>query len=218
MQDLLWLVIILCSCLGGYTKPNEFVKRVKKCPSNKQEWERAVKKSRCELMSRSYENIYNYHCLKDEWLDNCIEVCAPSIVIIGHCPEYNTVGDLIQENFLLDCTKFTVPCPKVYNSTDIYKYQECYEITTETLVENILTHDDKEERQIEHLDSTTFLQSSLLTREENSNLQVYDNKWRFNWIFAVIVGFIALFCAVFFYPFFLIKKMSHRSNTIKVLS
>ncbi|XP_062595564.1 uncharacterized protein LOC134256900 isoform X2 [Saccostrea cucullata] len=45
--------------------------------------------------------------------------------ISRHCAEYNFLGKIIQTNHEAKCKQ----CPKIYNSGDVYKYQECYNFT-----------------------------------------------------------------------------------------
>ncbi|XP_062569398.1 uncharacterized protein LOC134231453 [Saccostrea cucullata] len=141
------------------------------------------------------------------------EVCAPPVVIIGCCPEYNTAGDVIQGNFLIDCTKFHVPCPKVYNSTDIYKYQKCYGITTTILVEEILSDDEDSDKQIMNPISATQIPTfSLLLRKEIREKSV-EGTQSFKLMLWKSLGL--MFLVIFSIPFIIITVFKEKIYKIK---
>lgn len=49
-------------------------------------------------------------------------ICYVYHLFIGFCTEYSFGGNVIQQNFKANCTKFTHnPCPSSYPSTDAYK-------------------------------------------------------------------------------------------------
>lgn len=49
-------------------------------------------------------------------------ICYVYQIFVGFCAEYNFGGNLIQQNFRTNCSKFTQnPCPSSYPSTDAYK-------------------------------------------------------------------------------------------------
>lgn len=40
---------------------------------------------------------------------------------LGYCPEYNTMGNVIQEHYSAECTEHDMSCPPFYNSAESYK-------------------------------------------------------------------------------------------------
>lgn len=49
-------------------------------------------------------------------------ICYVYQIFVGFCAEYNFGGNLIQQNFRTNCSKFIQnPCPSSYPSTDAYK-------------------------------------------------------------------------------------------------
>ncbi|XP_062616149.1 uncharacterized protein LOC134277871 [Saccostrea cucullata] len=68
-----------------------------------------------------------YHCLPNEFLNATYVVCMPATYILGkRCAEYNVHGRVIQSSLENHCET----CPVRYISTDIYKYQSCYDKVT----------------------------------------------------------------------------------------
>ncbi|XP_061177444.1 uncharacterized protein LOC133186228 [Saccostrea echinata] len=105
------------------------VVNVVSCPKNKAEWERQSKQKDCSKVFQSCvkPEDFLYHCLINEYMNMTIEVCAPSVSILGQkCAEFNTVGAIVQDNVYAKCDDSDPPCPFRYNSTDLYKYQRCY--------------------------------------------------------------------------------------------
>ncbi|XP_062608268.1 uncharacterized protein LOC134270109 [Saccostrea cucullata] len=117
------------------------VVRVARCPRNKAEWENQAKKKDCSKVSQSCVKPaeFLYHCLINEYMNMTIEVCAPSVPILGQkCAEFNTVGAIIQDNVHTKCDDSDPPCPFRYNSTDVYKYQRCYSYINSTSNTHVL--------------------------------------------------------------------------------
>lgn len=101
-----------------------------RCPGNEQEWKIREKELNCQSLHQSNDSKTKllYHCVLNAEGTELIEVCAPSKRIRGSkCTEFNDGGSIIQESYI-SCKKFQVPCPIRYNSTEAYKYQECYDI------------------------------------------------------------------------------------------
>ncbi|XP_062591103.1 uncharacterized protein LOC134252633 [Saccostrea cucullata] len=102
------------------------VTRVWSCPKNTSELRKAVERKRCNDMKHSCKS-FEYHCVINNWMNETIEVCAPSLLIIGgRCAEFNTDKASIRGNFLTDCKLSSPPCPISYNSTTSYKYFGCF--------------------------------------------------------------------------------------------
>lgn len=108
------------------------VQKVPDCPRNFTELQLAVKRKRCDALANIQTcvdpNKFVYHCLVNQQNDGFVEVCAPEWILAGFCGYYDTVLDRIAPNVNKDCTKSAYPCPGVFNSSDTYKYQVCYEV------------------------------------------------------------------------------------------
>ncbi|XP_056016299.1 uncharacterized protein LOC125676599 [Ostrea edulis] len=108
--------------------PNETLQNVPSCPMSRKEIMEAALRLNCQEICK--DNRYMYHCLPDNKMEHFFELCAPKVFIIGRrCAEYNWDGNKIQANRYntrADCSNHTNPCPYVYNSTEAYKYQECF--------------------------------------------------------------------------------------------
>lgn len=108
------------------------VQKVPDCPRNFTELQLAVKRKRCDALANIQTCVdpkkFVYHCLVNQQNDGFVEVCAPEWILAGFCGYYDTVLDKIAPNVNKDCTKSAYPCPGVFNSSDTYKYQVCYEV------------------------------------------------------------------------------------------
>lgn len=108
------------------------VQKVTHCPRNFTELQLAVKRKRCDALANIQTcvdpNKFVYHCLVNQENDGFVEVCAPEWILAGFCGYYDTVLGKIVTNVKKDCTKSAYPCPGVFNSSDTYKYQICYEV------------------------------------------------------------------------------------------
>lgn len=102
------------------------------CPEDRHAWEEAEKEKQCQLVihnctKKGQLQKLQYHCLPNKELDMLVEVCAISTIIVGrHCPYYDMKRNLIDPNFNQPCSSHSKPCANVYNSSEAYKYQECY--------------------------------------------------------------------------------------------
>lgn len=99
------------------------VKTVDSCPQTAAEWKEAAAGKNCKTTSYNCSSL-DYHCVINAWMNETIEVCAPKVVIVGMvCAEFNFGGNRIQRHDNATCQK----CPTAYNSSDAFKYPECYE-------------------------------------------------------------------------------------------
>lgn len=108
--------------------PTETV--VKTCPVDNNEWIKAKERKQCHLIIHNCtdNDKFQYHCLPNKFLDKLVEVCTPTKVIVGqHCPCYDMQRKTIVPNFYQRCSSDLNPCPHVYSSVQVYKYQRCYE-------------------------------------------------------------------------------------------
>ncbi|XP_056014213.1 uncharacterized protein LOC125674989 isoform X2 [Ostrea edulis] len=99
-------------------------KAVETCPSDERSWKEAASKMNCSDHAENCAGKMAYHCLINPWQNLTVEVCAPETRIrAGFCAEYNRRGGKIQEFYSKTCKG----CTQNYQSTEAYKYQECYE-------------------------------------------------------------------------------------------
>eukprot|EP00105_Crassostrea_gigas_P043934 XP_019928082.1 PREDICTED: uncharacterized protein LOC105341198 [Crassostrea gigas] len=135
---LLILVLLqyqMCECRNRYCKEAvDSVEIVTDCPTSKTEWEIAVRKKSCgRIASRqkcdSVER-FKYHCVINGFRNEVMEVCAPSRIIFGHCTEFNVHGGVIQDQMSTPCSDIFPKCDSIYNSSDAYKYPDCYKLVT----------------------------------------------------------------------------------------
>ncbi|XP_062587038.1 uncharacterized protein LOC134248652 [Saccostrea cucullata] len=105
--------------------------KVTSCPKSIKAWRERehlkgcyVPQNTCAAFGSS-NLTFVYHCLPNEFLNATYEVCMPATYILGkRCAEYNVHGRVIQSSLENHCET----CPVRYISTDIYKYQSCYDI------------------------------------------------------------------------------------------
>ncbi|XP_062622252.1 uncharacterized protein LOC134283789 [Saccostrea cucullata] len=103
-----------------------YISSVMSCPRNEDEYNNAVKRKRCQAKPHPCAS-FEYHCVLNDWMNDTIEVCAPSSLIVGGiCAEFNLDEMSIRGSFLTNCTAFNTPCPQAYKSTKSYKYSDCY--------------------------------------------------------------------------------------------
>ncbi|XP_062591102.1 uncharacterized protein LOC134252632 [Saccostrea cucullata] len=115
------------------------VTRVWSCPKNTSELRKAVERKRCHDIKHSCKS-FEYHCVINDWMNETIEACAPSLLIIGgRCAEFNTDKTSIRGNFLTDCKSSSPPCPSSYNSTTSYQYFGCFSNITNGRVTTLRT-------------------------------------------------------------------------------
>nr|XP_022290109.1 uncharacterized protein LOC111101796 [Crassostrea virginica] len=99
------------------------VRKVNACPLNEEEWIKASDRKKCGNDNHACSSFI-YHCVLNTWRNETLELCAPSINIVGHsCVEYNVGGKRIQRS-KQNCSK----CPVTYNSSESYKYRICYDL------------------------------------------------------------------------------------------
>lgn len=132
----LFLELIL---MQGYNSKHEYceeavksVNPVASCPTSKEEWDKAATKKKCTEIAKqqrctSYDKFI-YHCVIDEYNSDLVEVCAPQRIILGHCAEFNVGGGVIQDKFSAPCNTTFPKCHSFYNSSDAYKYTDCYKL------------------------------------------------------------------------------------------
>ncbi|XP_048768352.2 uncharacterized protein LOC125674972 [Ostrea edulis] len=96
---------------------------VKTCPVDEASWLKAANQMDCSKYDGKCSGNLKYHCLINPWQNETVQVCAPPTRIrSGYCAEYNTRGGKVQEFYINNCKA----CSRDYQSTEAYKYQECY--------------------------------------------------------------------------------------------
>lgn len=106
------------------------------CPDNEGEWRLAAERKNCSVHASQCDEPERlmYHCVINAFVNETLAVCAyRRNIVFGYCAEYSFGANRIQENYKTVCSSFLqIPCPKVYNSTQAYKYPGCYELTKKT--------------------------------------------------------------------------------------
>nr|XP_022292791.1 uncharacterized protein LOC111103664 isoform X1 [Crassostrea virginica] len=103
---------------------------VQRCPRNELEWNAHAARLNCSSINQTCVNpsIFEYHCVLNKEGNGLLEVCAPSTHIFEQkCTEFNSLGKLIQAS-VINCSDALVTCPNAYRSTEMYKYQACYDV------------------------------------------------------------------------------------------
>lgn len=106
---------------------------VKSCPKSKDEWERAAHDMKCnELVKQgnctNTKKELQYHCVINAYMNETLEVCAPSRFIFGFCAEFNVAGRVIQSHFGAKCNHEFPKCDNIYSSENAYRFPDCYEL------------------------------------------------------------------------------------------
>ncbi|XP_061180328.1 uncharacterized protein LOC133188864 [Saccostrea echinata] len=123
-----------CSCSESKVQ----LGTVSKCPDTLKTKTEAAMRMNCSKIACDTSKTLEYHCVLSPFGDKFMEVCAESVLIIGrYCVEYNPVGKRIQGHYPIQCGLFDNPCPFIYNSTDAYKYSECYRQTENSITPDI---------------------------------------------------------------------------------
>ncbi|XP_034327359.2 uncharacterized protein [Magallana gigas] len=125
----------MCECGNRYCQEAvDSLEIVTSCPTSKIDWEIAAGKKNCEKKA-SRQNCdslerFKYHCVINGFRNELVEVCAPSRIIFGHCTEFNVHGGVIQDQMSTPCNDAFPKCDLIYNSSDAYKYPDCYMLVT----------------------------------------------------------------------------------------
>lgn len=107
----------------------ELTQKVIQCPRNVHEWNVRAKIFNCSSINQTCvgTDMFQYHCVLNSNGTELLETCAPIKYIYGQkCAEFDAKGKIIQESSY-NCSNAIVPCPLVYNSAEVFKYQSCYE-------------------------------------------------------------------------------------------
>lgn len=108
------------------------VETVTSCPTSKLEWDIAANKKNCNRIAVrqncSAVEKFQYHCVINAYRNRLVEVCAPTRLIFKRCVEFNVGGGVIQDQRSAPCNKTFPKCDGIYNSSDAYKYPDCYKL------------------------------------------------------------------------------------------
>lgn len=109
------------------------VQVVDDCPDTEDKWKEAAARKNCEAYASQCDEPDRllYHCVINTDISQTLEVCAyAQNIVLGHCTEYSSIGNLIQPHLDTNCLLFTVKrCPQFYRSDEAYKYPGCYNLT-----------------------------------------------------------------------------------------
>lgn len=172
------------------------------CPTNPFQWKERARQMKCETISQNCTESDNfvYHCLINAWPNGTIEVCAPRRTISGHyCAEFSKGGARVQAQFRSKCKS----CPFKYNSSDSFKYRECYDLVK---VPEISTKQG-------HIEGTSSIILDTSNGEENLNFTNTTDKGNVRekaMQTGLIVGF--LFLIVLLVPVALLFKRRRKQN------
>lgn len=108
------------------------VQVVNGCPDSEESWREAAVRKKCDVPAKqcSEPERLVYHCVINPNINQMLELCAYAQNIVGgKCTSYSSSGNVIQENWITDCSKFKeIACPVFYPSNVAYKYQGCYQL------------------------------------------------------------------------------------------
>lgn len=105
------------------------ITHVTMCPSDISAYEEAVQKKNCSSLAPDTQTCqsFQYHCVLSDDFKNAIEVCAPSMLIIGHvCTKFSTRYRSIMRIAGFACNDSAITCPYGYNSTQAFLHTLCY--------------------------------------------------------------------------------------------
>lgn len=108
------------------------VQVVDRCPDSEERWREAAVRKKCDVPAKqcSEPERLVYHCVINLYINQTLELCAYAQNILGgKCTSYSSSGNVIQENWRTDCSKFKEnACSPYYRSDVAYKYQGCYQL------------------------------------------------------------------------------------------
>lgn len=129
------LVLSVQSCNSVEKYCQEAVKSITKvdiCPKSKEEWDKAASKKNCRVMAEMQNctntELFVYHCVIDQFRKETLELCAPKTIIRGRCPDFNIFRGIICGQDSGECNRLFPKCDNIYNSSDAYKYFDCYKL------------------------------------------------------------------------------------------
>lgn len=132
---LLLVQVHLCTSQNRYCQVAvDSVTIVESCPTTKTEWDAAARIKNCSRIASSQKcssvDQFVYHCVINGYRNVTLDVCAPSRIIFGHCVEFNVGGGVIQDQRSALCNNTFPKCDRMYDSTDAYRYTDCYKLVS----------------------------------------------------------------------------------------
>lgn len=130
------VLLILQFSTNGFELCNEAIndiKIVESCPTSKEKRDKAAIKKNCTGLAElrnctNAKNQLQYHCVINAYMNETLEVCAPTRFIFGFCTEFNDVGKVIQGHYDARCNSKFPKCDPIYSSVYAYKFPDCYEL------------------------------------------------------------------------------------------
>nr|XP_022292892.1 uncharacterized protein LOC111103743 [Crassostrea virginica] len=146
------------------------VTTVDQCPQNLSSWIEREKIKNCTSIAHTCSRPPVYHCVINPWQYEMIEVCAPSTKInANYCAEYNTKGGRIQDFSYPNC-KSCQSCQNQYESTDAYKYGECYDAVGKNNYNKVtVTHSIDQESKSRSADEPEIYIDLISNEDERNN-------------------------------------------------
>lgn len=221
---LLAAVILVCSSIkssyGGKKSPcpesvDTALIHITKCPQNRKEVEDRSETFKCKNRKQNCttRNLYKYHCVLNSKGDGYIELCAPEVEIIGRrCTEFTTGGKFLQEHLESRCAT----CPFKYNSSESYKYEECYQLEFSRNLSSIRTEKTTESSTNKQMvivsqnDDRSLNDAVVDTEDKHPNVRSDDEETiNFTLIItmASTISMVAIVIITVVYVFILRKKM-----------
>ncbi|XP_062566601.1 uncharacterized protein LOC134228921 isoform X2 [Saccostrea cucullata] len=184
---------------------------VPNCPTSESEWRKASQRKNCSAFASqcSYPDKLVYHCVINPFVNQTLEVCAyGKYIVLGYCTEYSLSGNIIQQNYDTDCSKFTQnPCPSGYHSTEAYKYPGCYELTKKSTVQNQTTMTTVPSIPT----SDTYVPTQNMSMTEESNMED-DKDMTLGPIIGITIGVILVLLVGTTVVIFVLKRRKAKSK------
>nr|XP_022295431.1 uncharacterized protein LOC111105431 isoform X2 [Crassostrea virginica]XP_022295432.1 uncharacterized protein LOC111105431 isoform X2 [Crassostrea virginica] len=112
---------------------DETFRVVSSCPANAKDYTKASK--RCSPYRVSSHKQYELHCVRNTRRTKLIEVCAVPSRLFGYCPQYDSVGHVIQMDLSVECNATSGLI--YYNSSDSFLCNTiCFQLELKTTTEN----------------------------------------------------------------------------------
>ncbi|XP_062596882.1 uncharacterized protein LOC134258372 [Saccostrea cucullata] len=126
-------------CIIGFKETHQFsipcneslatVRPVSYCPMDEISFEKAAQNMSCATINNNCVR-FEYHCVLNDYLNGTVEVCAPSLWVTGHvCTKFDSKLKSIFKTEDISCKNSTPSCGFRYNSTTLYNYRSCYNLS-----------------------------------------------------------------------------------------
>lgn len=192
------------------------VQYVNDCPDSEESWREAAVRKKCDVPAKqcSEPERLVYHCVINPFVNQIIEVCAYAQNIVGgQCTSYDISGNVIQENWRADCSKFKEnACPLFYRSDYAYKYPGCYNLTKK------LTAGTNNPLSTSHPDTafvSTTLSSNMLNFTDNHvEMPKTEEKMDTNTatVIGIILGVLFAVTVTFIFIVFVVRKRYQKDS------